>query len=434
MSNFWLVFVVGVLSRICLFLLPGFAEFLSSRPEIVTPASSWKKVTEGLYLSNLTESLHNGDSYHGSSLMLMFASSLKDFPPYFENIIFICCDIVSSIALYKFAGRFLQLEYDFHDKRKQLYCKEATEILISRKQIQNIPVIITIFYLMHPFTMATCAVKSTVTISNMLVALFLCENIYLNIHFSTLFLALSTYENFYTIQLIFVVILTFYKYNDKGTTLCLCALQCLVEFGIWLSLIFVVAYLREGTIFSIFDHIYFILTVPDQTPNIGIFWYFFTEIFDHFQVFFIFVFQFHVGIFSFPMFFKLRTEPILFAFATIGIISIFKSYPAFGDSAVWLSLLPLWSHTFKYLRFHVVGPVMIVTAIVLCPIMWNLWIFAQSANANFFFAATLVYNMAQVFILADIVRAALEWLFHLKQGLTLKLPELDEAAKLRLLD
>ena len=433
-STLCLVYLLGSIARVCLFLLPGFTDFLNSRPEITTPATSWNKVTEGLFLFNHTGSLHNGDSYHGSTLMLIFASCLKMYSSIFENLFFISCDVVAAIALYKFAKTFLLLEYDLQNKNKKSDCEGVSEILISEGTVQNIPVIISVFYILYPFTMVTCAVKSTVTISNMLLALFLFENIRLNIVFSTLFLALSAYENFYTVQLILVTILTLYKYNTKNYSLLTCTMQVLLSFASWIAVIIAIAYFHEKTFFSLFDHFHFILTVPDQTPNIGIFWYFFTEIFDHFQAFFIFVFQFHVTIFSLPMFFKFKSEPILFAFATIGIIAIFKSYPAFGDSALWLCLIPLWSQVFRYLRFHVVGPVMIVTAIVLCPIMWNLWIFAQSANANFFFAATLVYNMAQVFILADVVRAYLEWLYHLKQGLNPKLPETNEDARLRLRD
>jgi len=434
MSNLWFVYTLGIVARVILFMLPGFTEFLNSRPEITTPATSWNKVTEGVYLSNHTGSLHNGDSYHGSTLMLAFATWLKSYPPFFENFVFIACDLITAIALLKFARKFLQLEYNKQNENKKSYCVEVSEILLPKNHIKNIPVMISVFYMLYPFTMVTCAVKSTVTISNMLLALYLHENIHLNIISSGLFLALSTYENFYTAQLICVTVLTLYKYNTKCYSLCSCAIKTVLSFVTWLILIITIAYCRERIFFSVFDHIHFILTVPDQTPNIGIFWYFFTEIFDHFQTFFIFVFQFHVAIFSLPMLFKFKSEPILFAFATIGIISIFKSYPAFGDSALWLCILPLWSHAFRYLRFHVVGPVMIVTAIVLCPIMWNLWIFAQSANANFFFAATLVYNMAQVFILADVVRAYLEWLFHLNQGLTLKIPNSSEDARVRLLD
>lgn len=39
------------------------------------------------------------------------------------------------------------------------------------------------------------------------------------------------------------------------------------------------------------DRAYHSLTVSDLTPNVGMWWYFFTEMFDHFRGFFLGVFQ-----------------------------------------------------------------------------------------------------------------------------------------------
>ena len=40
----------------------------------------------------------------------------------------------------------------------------------------------------------------------------------------------------------------------------------------------------------------FILSVPELTPNMGLFWYFFTEMFEHFRVFFVCTFQVSFGL------------------------------------------------------------------------------------------------------------------------------------------
>lgn len=49
-----------------------------------------------------------------------------------------------------------------------------------------------------------------------------------------------------------------------------------------------------------------ILTVPDLTPNIGLHWYFATEMFDHFRDFFGAVFQLHVAVYVAPLGIKFR--------------------------------------------------------------------------------------------------------------------------------
>ena len=48
------------------------------------------------------------------------------------------------------------------------------------------------------------------------------------------------------------------------------------------------------------------------------------------------------------------------------------------------------------LRYTLVVLVMFLLSSVLCPVLWYLWIHAGSANANFFFAMTLTYALAQV--------------------------------------
>jgi len=39
---------------------------------------------------------------------------------------------------------------------------------------------------------------------------------------------------------------------------------------------------------------------------------------------------------------------------------------------------------------------MVLVAVLMAPITWYLWLYAGSANANFYFAMTMVFNVAQV--------------------------------------
>ena len=48
------------------------------------------------------------------------------------------------------------------------------------------------------------------------------------------------------------------------------------------------------------------------------------------------------------------------------------------------------------LRYTLVVLVMFLISSILGPVLWYLWIHAGSANANFFFAMTLTYALAQV--------------------------------------
>ena len=55
----------------------------------------------------------------------------------------------------------------------------------------------------------------------------------------------------------------------------------------------------------------FVLNVPDLVPNAGLYWYFFTEMFDHFRVFFACVFQLNAFVFTIPLAVRLRDEPLV---------------------------------------------------------------------------------------------------------------------------
>ncbi|KAG2218148.1 hypothetical protein INT45_007851 [Circinella minor] len=150
-----------------------------------------------------------------------------------------------------------------------------------------------------------------------------------------------------------------------------------------------------------------ILFLSDLTPNTGMFWYFFIEIFDQFRSFFMVVFQFHAFIFVAPLCIKLRHQPLFVITVLCGIMSVFKSYPAVGDAALFLGLLPLHDELFEYFRYGFLITNIYLYSSVLAPIFWHLWLYAGSGNANFFYAITLVYNLGSVLLLIDMIFSVL---------------------------
>lgn len=95
--------------------------------------------------------------------------------------------------------------------------------------------------------------------------------------------------------------------------------------------------------------IYFLfcsLNHRDLQPNIGLFWYFFTEMFEHFRPLFLFSFQMNATVlYLVPLTIKLHKQPIFLATILIALTSIFRSYPCIGDIAFYMALFPLWKHS-----------------------------------------------------------------------------------------
>lgn len=88
------------------------------------------------------------------------------------------------------------------------------------------------------------------------------------------------------------------------------------------------------------------LLLPDLTPNVGLWWYFFIEIFDSFREFFLGVFWLHLGGYVGALCIRLRTQPLFVITALLGIFAIFKPYPSISDTSLYFAMLPLYRHIF----------------------------------------------------------------------------------------
>ncbi|CAF0843064.1 unnamed protein product [Didymodactylos carnosus] len=76
------------------------------------------------------------------------------------------------------------------------------------------------------------------------------------------------------------------------------------------------------------------------------------------------------------------------------------------------------------IRHSLVVVCMMLVAFLMAPICWYLWIYTGSANANFYFAMTMVFNVAQTFLISDLLYAYLKRKFFLENGLTI--PQIND--------
>ncbi|XP_077976472.1 GPI-anchor transamidase component PIGU-like [Styela clava] len=409
--------LMGVAVRACLFASSSIEKWLIDRPEVSTPQSSWTRLKEGMALHQYNISLYDGDSFHDTPLMLHLFLNLKKFSPLLFPIIFVLADVVAALSLFSFTKLYSENEISEQQKNKSKFAKDSDRIMIKENRAEWIPDLICMLYMFNPFLIASCIAKSTTVFNN----LFLCQLFYHTVKGnavqSTLFLALTTYQTFYPVQLLAPVIMHFHL--KSSSHIYATSMKITLLFTVWSLILFGASCIESWD--SAFATVKFIVTVPDLTPNVGVFWYFFTEVFDHFHTFFLSVFQLNVLIFSLPLTIKLRSRPIFLMFMLCYIISTFKSYPSVADAGFCLCLMPVWSYTFNYLRFPFVTSVILLVSTLLCPIMWHLWIHAGTANANFYFATTLAYTTAHVFIMTDMLVAYLKYDFHLWEGVKIKI-------------
>ncbi|XP_076466847.1 LOW QUALITY PROTEIN: GPI-anchor transamidase component PIGU-like [Babylonia areolata] len=419
--------IVGTVLRILLF-YTGIPAWLRERREVVTPLTSWERVLEGIALQKQFISPYTGDVFHETPLLLMFLRLVEHIPGGSKTI-FIVTDIIIGVLLSEIAQEFTRFEYKRQQNELSTYSPKAKGLLLQAKSLITVPVTVVMIHFFGPYSIATCLAHSTAVFTTVAVLMCWMYTLRGNVLLSCLALAVAAYQSVYPIIFIIPVAThLFLLSNPKPPSfVCRPAVQSYVRtvlvFTVCLASMLGASFSLEGSWEFLRATYGFILGVPDLTPNVGVFWYFFTEMFEHFRIFFVCVFQINAFVYSIPLGVKLRERPLFQLYVVMFVVSIFKSYPSYADTALCLSLMPLWKHVFGYLRNVLVVSVMYLVVAVVAPILWHLWIYAASANANFYFAITLLFSTAQIFLLTDLLFAFLRYEYDLKHGTEHCLPD-----------
>lgn len=149
-----------------------------------------------------------------------------------------------------------------------------------------------------------------------------------------LLIAVAAYETVYPVMLIVpaALFLADKELRDTGLPSYMAAvsiIQTLVCFCSALALLLFVSNYAENSWEFLRSTYGFLMTVSDLAPNVGIFWYFFTEVFDHFRTFFVFVFQMHAFIYVAPMTIRLRQHPLFLAYSLLALSAVFRFVPRY---------------------------------------------------------------------------------------------------------
>ncbi|XP_074068217.1 phosphatidylinositol glycan anchor biosynthesis class U protein isoform X1 [Macrotis lagotis] len=424
-----LVLVAAVTVRALLF-RSSLVDFISERVEVVSPLTAWKRVVEGLSLLDLGVSPYSGAVFHETPLIIYLFHFLIDH----AELVFMVTDALTAVALY-----FAIQDYNKVVVKKQKllleldqYASDVAELIRTPMEMRYIPLKVALFYLLNPYTVLSCVAKSTCAINNTIIAFFILATVKGSAFLSAIFLALATYQSLYPITLFVPGLLYLLQRQYLPVKLQSKAFWTFTgQYAVMYVGSLVVIICLSFFLLSSWDFIPsvygFILSVPDLTPNIGLFWYFFAEMFEHFSLFFVCVFQINVFFYTIPLAVKLKDHPMFFMFIQMAVISIFKSYPTVGDVALYLAFLPVWSHLYRFLRnIFFLSCVMIVCSL-LFPVLWHLWIYAGSANSNFYYAITLTFNVGQILFISDYFYAFLRREYYLTHGLHLKRQDGTEA-------
>jgi GPI-anchor transamidase subunit U len=225
-----------------------------------------------------------------------------------------------------------------------------------RSQTRLDGAIVSIAYLLNPLTIAACLGRSTSAFTNTAIIHAVSSAVGGDAFRAMFALAMASYLSMYPILLFPPLALLCWdraiQQSDKklsGLTIFInltASLFACINGLLWLSFIVM------GGSWEFLSATYrFHLSVPDLTPNVGLWWYFFIEIFDSFREFFLGTFWLHLAGYVGGLTLRLRRQPLFVITTLLGIFAIFKPYPSISDVSLYLAFVPLYKHVFPRKSF-----------------------------------------------------------------------------------
>ncbi|KAL5551796.1 hypothetical protein UlMin_001972 [Ulmus minor] len=444
-GRFWIWVTSSLIFRLLLIYFPKNLN-LASRPEVSTPLTSLRRLAEGYWLKQSSLSPYAGSMYHGSPLLLSVLGPLTverigGQPNHLLcSLVFVIADVVNAMLI-RVIARNLQISYNQSLKLLDLNGLSKVSATLPSRDIAAL------VYLWNPFTIVACVGLSTSPIENMAVILSLYGACTGRAALAAFGWVMATHLSLYPVILIIPVILLlgygpdtpprklflqrrYGKIKDNPSSdsnyqqgevmkqpelLNIFSWRPVVHFVVWSTiwsiylLVLCGIYVKQyGGLQEMFKRTYgFILTVPDLSPNIGVLWYFFAEVFDFFRNFFLIVFHMNILFMILPLAIRLKHRPCFLAFVYIAVSSIFKSYPSVGDAALYLGLLGLFVNELAEMQFSFFLFCVYVGVSLLSPVMHNLWIWRGTGNANFYFATAMAYACLQIILVVESLSAML---------------------------
>jgi phosphatidylinositol glycan class U len=311
-------------------------------------------VQEGLYLYTHNVSPYDGGVYHQAPLLLPLFSLLPNasYHPFATSVLFTVVDLLSAYALAQIAdsGQAATTRLFKSSRRGLRWSSAAIAAGYASHRVHACHVLTPHSFLFNPFTLATCMARSTTALTNLFILTAMakaCQGA------STAFLlaiSAASYLAMHPVLLFPPLLVLLYDARSEKTKTAPSALRFTAVHTLGLvavsgTLLFASALLSGS--WGFLEATYGVrLLLPDLTPNVGLWWYFFTEMFDSFRDFFLGVFWLHVASYTPGLTIRLRTQPLFVATTLTGIFAIFTPYPSVADAALYLSLVPLFRHLF----------------------------------------------------------------------------------------
>lgn len=206
-------------------------------------------------------------------------------------------------------------------------------------------------YLFNPLTIATCIGRPTSVFTNCAILYAVSNAVTDKPLSSMLALGLASYLSLYPALLLPPLLISCYDQKARDSKAPLSGFTFSATyvsvFSAGIAWLLYISNILTGMSWEFIPSTYGVqLLLPDLTPNVGLWWYFFIEMFDSFREFFLGVFWLHLASYVGGLCLRIRRQPLFVITMILGIFAIFKPYPSVSDTSLYFAMLPLYRHIF----------------------------------------------------------------------------------------
>lgn len=409
MTRLLVALSIGAAVRVLLpVLVPSITDSLSNTVEITTPITSFKAVREAFYYLNHGIDLYDGGIVHQPPLLVILLSMINDYVP--EVAHQFAFSVLYMIIDLWITHRLIQLNR-WYNKSESERLKQSSEKPGKNgkpKKLEGLAdYMIASFYLFNPLLLLTTLSFSTVNFTFLFIVEAVSQvTLQKNFARAVIALAISSYLSFNPVFLIIPLLAL--AHSEKLASLAEIYGQGSGLFVALNGLLLLMSFIMTAS-FSFVEQCYgTIVFFRKIVPNVGLWWYLFTEMFDFFTPLYLGMFNLYSIIFIVPVtmrFFKRGTsgDPFLAFWLAYLWLSFTKSYPAVSDLGLILSVLPIFYNTaLPHCKFLVITALTLIVCLVLSPIFYHCWIVLGNGNSNFFYSMNLVWGAVHVLVFMDV--------------------------------
>ncbi|KAH9485524.1 GPI transamidase component GAB1 [Psilocybe cubensis] len=362
------------------------SEILKNDQQLSSPLTSFSQLKEGIFLFNHDIDPYSGGSFRHSPLLLSFFATVLPSSRRLASALWTASDAVGAWALVEIW------------RARQNLRRSSRDLLVAAS------------YLLNPYLFLPSLALSTSSLENtalLLSIMFACNgkaSASLFLLSSVIHLSFSSGVMLLPILLLLITDPHSHIASPKPLSTPLKkAYPLLGEFLFYMGILTLISTFVAGSWSWIPQTWGATLTLPDLAPNTGLWWYFFTEMFDHFRPFFLMVFTVHLFIYVVPVCLKFQHDALYAVFIMLGILGTFKPYTTLSDPGLFLTVFAIFPEIYPYMRYPIVTVLLHLHASLLMPLFHHLWLSQGTGNANFFYASTLVFACANGAALVDCI-------------------------------